>query len=418
MRRHPRWSILAALLLALAGAGLGVLLWGAYHYRAAARALQDNNWVEARKNVDQALRVWPRSPQIHLLAARIARLSLDFPQVDVHLKQCKQLLGEPDEAFQLEWLLVRAMRGEIDQVAPGLVDLVRNKHEQASEIFEALAVGYMNEMRWGRAHVILDYWLADEPDNPRALAYRGRTWIAANANQAAQADLERALQINPALADARFFMVDLLLRLNNAPEAVKHLDILKQKKPDLPELPLMEARCQLLQGHPEQARETLTTYLDLYPQDGRALAYRAKVESLAGHPDQAEKWYRQAIQADPANTENVYNLYLIVQQGPDKKEAKTLLDRYKQMLKDGGRAQVLLTEQLDRIPPDPKVPTELGEIYLRLGDGKLASYWLHSALKRDPSYQPAHRLLATYYASINEAQKADAHRRRAGLGPP
>jgi Tfp pilus assembly protein PilF len=70
---------------------------------------------------------------------------------------------------------------------------------------------------------------------------------------------------------------------------------------------------------------------------------------------------------------------------------------------------------MERDPSDPKAPTELGEIYLRLKQDRIGAYWLQVALKRDPTFQPAHRLLAGYYASVNEERKAAFHRRKANL---
>jgi Tfp pilus assembly protein PilF len=68
---------------------------------------------------------------------------------------------------------------------------------------------------------------------------------------------------------------------------------------------------------------------------------------------------------------------------------------------------------VDKNPSDPKIPLDIGKVYMRLGRSELAAYWFHIALTRDPRQKTAHRHLAEYYASTGQYKQAQWHRQQA-----
>jgi Tfp pilus assembly protein PilF len=60
---------------------------------------------------------------------------------------------------------------------------------------------------------------------------------------------------------------------------------------------------------------------------------------------------------------------------------------------------------------------ELGAIMLRNGFVEQGMHWLHRALKRDSHCTQAHQALAEYYQQLGDAEKAEIHRRHAGVPP-
>jgi tetratricopeptide (TPR) repeat protein len=413
VRRHPWASLVVVLFLVLASVG-GVYLWGEYHFRAAQDAMDREELEQARENVEKVLWVWPRSRATHLLAARIYRVSADFTRAEQHLKECKRLQGKADEALQLEWLLYRAQTGEIDTVLPGLSLLVERKAPETPVVMEALVSGFMAEMRWFRAYMVLQRWLELDPDNAKALTLRGQVRLALASHEGATEDFERALTIDPGRYKTRQLLVEVLLSTSNAPEALRHIEIIHKDHPDIPDLLFALARCRLLQGRPDEARQYLDQFLAIRPKHPRALAFVGKVEYDNKRYAQAEEWLRRALKADPADVESRFMLYRVLSdQGNRKQEAQKVLEQYKLTMADTERMQLLLSKGVDENPADPKVPLEVGELCQRLGQPAVGAYWFYVALKRDPQFKAAHRRLADYYASINEPQKAESHRRRA-----
>jgi tetratricopeptide (TPR) repeat protein len=385
----------------------------AYHRRAAVQAMRDEEWDKALKQVKQALKIEPKNTAAHLLAARINRLYGDFPEAQHHLKECKRLYSEAKEDLQLEWLLYRAQTGEIELVEPGLNDLVQKDHPDKSAILEALAAAYHYEMRWPRALKVLNRWLEIEPKNPKILDWRGRVHLSLNSLDAAIADFEGALKLAPQREGPGLVLIDIWIKCNNPAKALEQLKKLKKTKPDLPQLLFAMARCRVLEGKQTEGRKYLERFLAALPNDAEALAYLGKLEAQEGRPAQAEKLLREAIQRNPSDVESSYHLYLALRLTGRTKEAEVVLRAYKDTLKAVERLQVLLGKGLDANPTDPQAPTELGEIYQRLGQPSRAEYWLHGALKRDPDYKGAHRSLAAHYASVNQPAKAEWHRKRA-----
>jgi tetratricopeptide (TPR) repeat protein len=413
VRRHPWVSLVVVLFLVLAPVG-GVYLWGEYHFRAAQDAMDREELQEAKEHVEKVLWVWPRSRATHLLAARICRLSVDFTGAEHHLKECKRLKGEADEALQLEWLLYRAQTGEIDTVLPGLSLLVEGKDPETPAIMETLASAFMAEMRWIRAYLVLERWLELDPDNAKALTLRGQVRLSMMSFEGATEDFERALKIDPGRYKTRQLLVEVLVGASNAPEALRHIEIIQKDHPDSPDLLFALARCSLLKGRLQEARQYLDQFLAVRPEHPRALAFVGKVEYDNKHYAQAEEWLRRAVKADPGDVQSRFILYRVLNdQGNRKEEAQKVLKQYKRTLADSERMHLLLSKGVDENPADPKVPLELGELCERLGQPSVGAYWFHVALKRDPQLKAAHQHLAEYYASTNEPKKAEGHRRLA-----
>src|SRR5438552_817228 len=74
--RNPLRCLAIVALLALTGLGLWVAgrhLWAGYHLRAARAAVARYHNAEAEQHLRACLSVWPKDPEVLLLAARTAR---------------------------------------------------------------------------------------------------------------------------------------------------------------------------------------------------------------------------------------------------------------------------------------------------------------------------------------------------------
>jgi Tfp pilus assembly protein PilF len=66
---------------------------------------------------------------------------------------------------------------------------------------------------------------------------------------------------------------------------------------------------------------------------------------------------------------------------------------------------------------NPALMTELGTLYLHMGDVKRGKFWLERALLRDRTYRPAHeQLLALYEKGTTEEDRERAAFHRRALG--
>jgi len=195
-RRRPR-SAVAVLALLLLAAGAGFYVYALRRGDSARVALKAGRVEEARRDLALRLRVWPRTAEVHLLAARAARLSGDFEGAEAHLQECLRLQNGATAETQLEFLLMRVQRGEVDQVAPQLLLYVENKHPDTTLILETLARAYMHNFRYGPALATLDRWIKEDPDSAKAYFWRG--WVVERLNDrtGAMQDYQRALELDP-----------------------------------------------------------------------------------------------------------------------------------------------------------------------------------------------------------------------------
>jgi tetratricopeptide (TPR) repeat protein len=402
---------LAALAL-LAIAGWISLAFGVprYHLREARRALTQFHPEQARVHLDSCLRTWPQSSEIHLLAARAARLADDTDGAEMHLQECERLDWSP--AVTLERALLRAQNGDLDQVEGYLHYQVKEEHPDTVFILEALARGYVRLYRISQAQFCLKLWLEMEPNNTRALLAQGHMWAQVHNFTDAVGDFRRVLEVEGASAEARLGLANALLELAQPEEALPLLEELRQQQPDNPEVLVRLARCQVMLNRPDEALATLDDVLASHPDLAPALHGRAQVALQQGNPEEAEKLARRAVAANPYDYEQNYLLYECLKQCGKPKEAQKQFLELERIKKSLQRMQELARQDLQSAPNDPAVRYEMGMLCLGLGREEVGLGWLLSALQKAPEFKPAHAALAKYYQSKGDDERAEQHRKK------
>jgi tetratricopeptide (TPR) repeat protein len=397
-------------LLALAGAGLGFYLFALHKWHAAQLAVEHERTVEARSHLDFCLMVWPRSIPLHLLAARAAWQGGDLERSEALLNRCLKLQQGATEEIQLEFLLLRAQAGEIDEVAPALLEYVEKNSSNLPLILESMARAYMRSLQYGAAYACLNRWIEAAPDTARAYHYRG--WVTERLDSAkeALADYERALTLDPDLAPVRLRVAEMLLEDTRSLEALPHLERLTKQYPTRPDIMARMGHCYLLQGRNEDARKLLVAAVQLLPDDAALLHNLAKLELQEKKWAEAEAWLRHALEVDRADTEALYSLASALRFQGRNDEAAAVLERHTEMTAVLERANRMLRAEARHPSTTPVGPSELGSLLIRLGQEQLGVHWMEKALSLDPAHQPTHQALAAYYQSKGDTQKAMAHR--------
>ena len=416
-RRRWLWLTLAGAVL-LAGGFLALEGWAHWQEAAARRELADDHLDEAQRRIDLALRVRQRSATTHLLAARIARLRGTYSEAEQHLTRCEQLDGM-NELLELEWLLLRCQRGEVDELAASLLASVDRNHPESNSILEALSGVYMRQTRYLAAVRCLDRWVERDPDSVRALDWRG--WVSNQLDHRGQAisDYERVLELQPGRSAVRFRLAELLVESSRHVEAVPLLERLRDEQPANLEVLVALARCRTVQDRGDEARALLDAVLASHPDHFDALFERGNLERGNGNAVEAERWLRKALVRKPLETQARYALYLALQaQGDRQKDAQVEQARWEKDRQTRGRLTRLLRTELDRKPNDPHLACEAGELLLQVGEEQRGLFWLHRALALDPQHAPSHRALLAYYERTNQPARAAEQRRQLGaLGP-
>ncbi len=408
-RRRRIWWVVGAGALLLGG-WLGCEGGASWHERAARRAVAEENFDGARRHAELALELHSGRVSTNLLLARIERGRGDYAAAERALTRCKEL-GGVTEALQMEWLLLRCERGEVDELAPELLEAVAREHPTALDILESISRVYMRQTRYLEALGVLNTWIERAPDSPRAYEWRG--WVNNQLDHRGQAidDYLRALELQPGRSHVRLRLAEILIESSRHAEALPHLERLRSERYPGPDVPVALAACRMVQGRSEDARQLLDEVLAANPEHFAALRQLGKLERDVGRYTESERCLRKALGLKPLDPLARYSLHLTLFAQPDRQaEAEQERLRWERDRQVTLRLTRLVRTELLAHPNDPDLAAEAGQLLLQLGEDRRALYWLNKALSIDPAHVMSHRMLCDYYVRTGDPVRAESHR--------
>jgi predicted Zn-dependent protease len=336
----------------------------------------------------------------------------DFVTAETHLNTCLKLQGGASEATQIEFLLMRAQTGEVEEVVPLLIAYVEQGHPDAALILETVALTYIHNLRFGPAHFYLVSWIQRIPDSARAYYYRG--WVLERMNQPKQAleDYLAAVDLDPGLVPARLRVAEMYLEDKQPLDALPHLERLLHEAPDRPEVHARLGQCRFLQGQSAEARRLLEAAAEKIPDDLQVLLHLARLDLQDRQAARAEGRLRHLLDIDPGDPEAWYALVSALKLQRRDREAANALAEYEKHKALLERANKLLQEEARHPSRDPNPASEVGTLLLQIRQERQGLYWMDQALARDPDHQSTHRALAEYFERKGDRERAAAHRRR------
>jgi tetratricopeptide (TPR) repeat protein len=411
---HFRRTLAVLFLLALIGLG-GWMLWqgslAEYHLRAGRRAVARYHNLQAQYHLQGCLRLRPREPQALLLAARVARRVGSFDLAEQFLGKYQDLADDDD--LVLERVLLRAARGEVDEVSAFCRARIEANHLVAPLVREAMAAGLLQVYRLQEAEKVLREWQDRDPDNTQALLLDGTLRELRIDLSEALARYRRVVELDPEHDEARLRLVNMLVQQSNGQEALPHAEYLRRRLPGEPQVPLRLAQCQVLLGRQAEAEKTLDDLLHHQPHYAPALAERGKLALRTGETEKAETLLREAVARDPSGLDARYLLAQALRRNGKADQAWEELDALARLEEDANRIQKIVTEQMQQRPNDPALCHEVGVISLRAGAPPEGLRWLYKALALDPKHAPTHRALADHFQRTGNSTLAARHRRLA-----
>ena len=405
-------AILALVSLILAGVGLvGLEIWANSHYKAAEKALAREDFDLAQKHLAKALLGKPRSSLVHLLAGRVARRTGDFSRAQYHLDRCFKLQGNRvSEDLQLEQLMLKAQTGEVETVADQLFVYVEQDRPEAPLILEALALGYAREHLLGPASKCAELWVAREPDNPQARYLLGFSLSSQGLFRPAVTNLRRAAELVPERDDIRQQLAHALSGAQFYQEARREFQRVLDRHPDDPQAKFGVAGCWAALGEAQKAQKLLDELLQHDPRCVEFLIERGKLFLENDQPKAAEADLRRALAINPNEVQAAYQYMLCLRKLGKKEEADKWSVKVRRMEADVERIQKLLRKELHRPDRRPDDCYQAATLLIQYGRKSDALYWLYQALKTDPNYLPAHKLLAEHWEKVGDKERAARHR--------
>jgi tetratricopeptide (TPR) repeat protein len=384
-----------------------------YHLRAARAELQKYHNLQAIEHLQICHKIWHDDAEVLLLIARTARRAGSHADAELALEQYQAQRG-CDDAAALERTLLRAERGEMDQVTGVCKLWIEQGHPDTSFIFEALAHGYLHAYRLGEVRLCLERWRKDQPTNPQSYFIEGELHDCEGAATDAIRAYEHALQLDPEHDEARLKLTaTLLLERRAFVDALPHLEYLRPRYPANLEVRVRLATCRAVLGDPQEGVQMLDEVLRQHPHYPLALAERGKIAVANGEYAAAELWLREAVKLNPGDHSARYALVQCLERAGKESDAQEEQRQIKKLEADLRKLSHIATHQMSQNPNDPALHYELGSILLRNGFEEPGLHWLNSAIKLEPGFAPAHQELADFYKRIGNAAQADHHRRLA-----
>ena len=413
IRRRPVLAagVLLPVLVGVVWAGDQGLIWR--HFLLSQRATSVRALDDAQRHIRVCLDAWPDDPAVHVLAARIARLQKQPEEAFRRLDEAKRLGGDA-ERILLEKYLLRAERGEVRDVEKKLLAFVAKDDRDAIFILDVLTYQWTKSRRFAEAFARLQDWVERQPGQREPLIRRA--WVEERLRDfpAALADYQQALDLDPDEDQrqgdrVRLRLAELLQERLQPKEALAHFETLVQRQPHNAAARFGLARCLLVLGQTDAGLKALTDLVAEHPKHGKALAELGRVQFEMEKLPEAEISLRQALALQPRDKQTVFTMYQCLFKLDKKDEARELGVRLEQIRADEKEMAALMID-VQRAPEDPALRQQIGEIFLRNGLAEDGLPWLSSALQYDPGYAAAHEVLAEWWESRGEMEKAAPHR--------
>jgi predicted Zn-dependent protease len=408
---RPFLSIFLALAFSVGTTGVVLFYWSAAKLRAAEHAIRNFRRDEAQVHLDKAFPIrkyW--DPNAHFLTARLARMNGKFDLAVDSLQRCQKLEGATAR-IQLEWVLIRALQGGIDEVEPGLWNCIQNDDPDSPFIFEVIAGMNMRALQFSRAATTLDRWVARDPNNAQAWEWRG--WVLDKLHLADEAEVSftRSLALDPNREQARYWLVELYLSRFKVAEAKPLVEQLLRDNPQKVAILSAAGQFRFISGDADGAKELFARALEIDPKDQDLMIRRAKLEMQTGNAAEAEKWLRRALALEEANSEVHYLLHQAIAEQPNReKDAETQLAIAMKYRTQAERFSRLIRELVPAYPQNANYASELGDILFDTKQDSKAIYWHLRALQANPNHIPSHTALAKYYERTGNTPEATKHR--------
>ncbi len=255
--------------------------WGDSDYRKAQAALERRDFPQAREHLAAHLRDNPDDLPAHLLAAQTARRQADYAGFSRLLKEYESKNGVK-ERIGFEKELARVQQGDLAEAEtlwakcrtdPNSPDSLLMLEVLIEGYLKFLVAGLFQEMknqggidasRFKRAEQAIGMWLERYPnkaDQVQGFVWRGKLAGIARDYPRAQADFQRALDIDSNHFEARRSLASLLM-LDSPAQAVFHLEVLYQRDPANQQVKFMLASAYRNLGRTLEAGRLLDELLD------------------------------------------------------------------------------------------------------------------------------------------------------------
>ena len=398
-----RWIFFFAsvLVVGLAVVGPRVYLWR--QMTVARQTLATGRPDAAIPILERTAAFAPDNAEVHYLLAVAERRSGHLDRVSSPLRRAANLGWSKDD-IERQSLLAIAQSGGVNATDARLKTImVRGvSDEAAEEIYEALAIGYLNTYRLKEAWECLSSWSRWQPQAIFPKIWRADICHRINNRPGEESEHRAILAIEPKHCETRRRLADVLKDSNRVEEARQEYERCLQTCAATPELLIGLAECHRRLAQARSAVPLLKQALGLKlsaVQRAAVLSELGQIDADEGRSHDAIAKLEEATRLAPYQAPILYSLSQAYARSGNEVRSRELLEQSERVRSQSLRVDEI-TLQLLKTPNDADLRFEAGKIMMDLGMKEEGAGWLRTAIQIQPTHRLALEALAAYEAEV------------------
>jgi tetratricopeptide (TPR) repeat protein len=382
-----------------------------HHWNEAERALDRQDPQSARVHLGHCLSWWRRRLDVHLLAARAARLADQYEEAEEHLTFCEQFppVQEDWDAVRRERALFQIQQGDYRRPLEFLAPEGAGPH-LPMDALDALAHGYAQTFNKSEALKCLRRLVQHDRLHVRGNLLAGTLYASAKYYDWALPFFRNAVEGLPTAFRPRLELAKCLLELGQTREAAAQLQALRQRYPDDPDVLFSQARVHLYRAQTGEAKNVLQELVQSHADHVDALVELGRLEFQYGDPRISLAWLDKAIRLNPDKEEAWDAQARCHERLGQAKEAKRCLQEAARIRHEFGEVMRLALTATQEKLRDANLRFEVANGLERLHVPAKALQWRYCTLYVDPYHQPTHRAMAAFFERSGQPHRAARHR--------
>ena len=385
----------------------------------ASRLIEEMEYERAIEQLAKASRWSPKNAEVQLQLAKTYRYANKSREFDVHLKEAKRLGANPKKVRHENELMI-AQSGFFDTDRGNLFNVIDGgaaTDEEATDIYDAMAKGYLAAYRLGDALRCLNYWINWNPDTVLGHFHRADVHYRMGNLRNSMQDYEYVLGQVPNHYETNMRVGRVLQDSNAIDRAVNYFEKARQLKPASIDATLTLAECDLLLNNQERAQDLAKELLEEKLTDYQrafALELLGRIDLRRGSFVDAVKYLEEAVELAPEDSEITYTMGRVLRSLGETDRAQYYIDYSQKQKELDLRVRDLSSDLIDQ-PENMDYRYELASILWQRRLYEPASRWLTTILAIDPEHEPSHRLISEWYAMTGKPELSRKHADKAML---
>jgi len=392
-----------------------------FYVATATLALHNKDFAGARKALDQAIALEPKSVAAHSALGALHVLQKQISLADEQLKLAAEL-SPVRAAARIQYADFLVATGRREAGAKFLADQTKRTPDSLAA-WTLLARIAFSDREYDKALAILENVFSRDAENLWARVLQGQALLAKGETRRSIEILEHCNKTYPNSPVVEYQLARAYLQSKDLPKATAMLDRVVRANPDFADAVLLWAQVNLQAGHSLVAVSVLERLLQERPGFSPAQLLLADAYRAAGRLDDAVAIAREQSQLSPDNAE-VYRFLGSVQQQQNKvDEARKSYEKAVELApNDPSQVNALLGLTLEQKRYD--LAAQLARDQLTKNPNSAASYYMEArveaaqknwsvaevalkkAIELDPSLTPAFDLLLSVYLSAGKLADA------------